>query len=234
VMAGFVARLRAPSRTSQPPAPGELWRNDLAVLVTVLFALFLGLGIRNGALTAQRSFALGAGLPTIAYPAGWHTDSTEALHFQAINPASASSFDARLAVSLQEGRSDQSLDLARAAWALRRSQELMFYRELAAEPVTVLDGQPALRTRFAFVADPTRAQGATGLPVVVEAEDLLFLAGDQLVVISVAADATQWREEARHFGLVYDSLKVRAATDTGPPAPPTPIAATPPVEGDPE
>lgn len=225
-MAGLVARLRAPSGTSQAPAPGELWRNDLAVLVTVLFVLFLGLGIRNQALTAQRTFALGAGLPVIAYPAGWHTGSTEALHFQAINPASPSTFDARLAVSLQEVRADQTLDLARAAWALRRSQELTLYRELTSEPVTILDGQPALRTRYAFVADPTRAQGATGLPVVVEAEDLLFLAGGRLIVISVAADAAEWEDEVRHFQLAYDSLGLRA--------PPTPVDATPSAEGDQE
>lgn len=231
-MAGLVARLQAPSRTSQPPAPGEIWRNDLAVLVTVLFALFLGLGIRNQALTAQRSFTLGDGLPVIAYPAGWHTGSTESFHFQAMNPTSPSSFDARLAVSLQEVKEGQTLDLARAAWALRRSQELMLYRELASEPVTILDGQPALRTRYAFVADPTRAQGATGLPVVVEAEDLLFLAGNQLVVLSVAADAGEWEDEVRHFRLIFDSLKLQPQTDTGLIALPTPDSATPPAQGE--
>lgn len=234
MIAALVARLRAPSPSNPSPAPGELWRNDLAVLVAVLFALFLGLGIRNGALTAQRSFALGAGLPVIAYPAGWHTGSTEALHFQAINPASPSTFDARLAVSLHEVRASQTLDLARAAWALRRSQELMLYRELSSEPVTILDGQPALRTRYAFVADPTRAQGATGLPVVVEAEDLLFLVGGQLVVVSVAADATEWTNEARHFRLFYDSLRLRTATDAETLAPPTLIDPIPPAEGDSE
>jgi hypothetical protein len=229
-----VARLRAPSPTSQPPAPGELWRNDLAVLVTVLFALFLGLGIRNGALNAHGSFALGEGLPVIAYPAGWHTGSTESLHFQAINPASPSSFDARLTVSLQETRTDQTLDLARVAWALRRSQELMLYRELASEPVTILDGQPALRTRYAFVADPTRAQGATGLPVVVEAEDLIFLNSGQLVVINVAADATEWADEARHFRLIYDSLRLRTNADADQLTPPLPLETRLPTEGDSE
>ena len=46
-MTMWVDRLIKPSPTREAPGPREQLRNDIAVTVTVLFALFLALGIRN-------------------------------------------------------------------------------------------------------------------------------------------------------------------------------------------
>jgi hypothetical protein len=208
MIADLMAQLRRPSPTSPAPQPFQVQRDDLAVFAVVIFALLLGLGIRSQALNASRSFALGNTLPTLRYPAGWITAEPEGLRFQAINPASPSTFDAQLAIAVRDLRADETLDLARAAWGLRRSEEMTNYRELTAEPVTV-DGQPGLLTTYAYVADPARSRGAVGLPVVVQGQDLLFFDDGKLVAVTVAADATEWAAEQDHFALVFDSLQVQ-------------------------
>lgn len=210
LLTGLTARLRSPSVTNEPPAPGELRRNDWAVAAVVAFALFLGLGIRQQSLHAHRTFALGDGLPTIDYPAGWRTAQPELGVFRAMDPASPSPFSTQIIVAVRESMPGETLDQARATWGLQRSQQLLLYRERIAEPLTVLDGEPAIRTRYAYVADPTREYGATGLPVVVEGEDLLFFAEGRFVAVTVAADASAWEAAGRHFAVVWRSLNVQA------------------------
>jgi hypothetical protein len=50
-----------PSPTTEPPSAGDIRRIDLAVLGVVLFALFLGLGIRNQTVNASTWVSLGRG-----------------------------------------------------------------------------------------------------------------------------------------------------------------------------
>jgi hypothetical protein len=49
----LLTTLRQPSITNQPPSSGEIRRNDIAVALVVLFALFLGWGLRNQAINGQ-------------------------------------------------------------------------------------------------------------------------------------------------------------------------------------
>jgi hypothetical protein len=50
--------------------------------------------------------------------------------------------------------------------------------------------------------------------VVVQAQDLLFIAGDRLVIVTTAADAAEWDAEARAFDLIHESLNVTEAVST--------------------
>lgn len=204
----LLARLRQPSPTPLPPAPLERWRNDLAVVALVVFMLFLGLGLRRQAINATDIIEMGEGLPTLHYPAGWHTANPEGLHFQATNPASPSTFDAQVHLLARALKPNETLDQVRAARALQRSRDLSHYREFSADPATVLGGEPALVTTYAYVADPTRESGGGGLPVVVRGQDILFLQGTKAVIVTLAADAAEWEQAAGHFQLVTASLKL--------------------------
>jgi hypothetical protein len=62
------------------------------------------------------------------------------------------------------------------------------------------------------VADPTRDAGATGLPVIVEAQDILFIKDGTLYAVSLRADAADWAANARNFAVVTNSLRLQAAT----------------------
>ncbi len=212
-MSALLDALRRPSITNEPPTAKEQWRNDMAVLLVALVALLLGWSIRNAVVDARSQFSLGPDLPALEYPRSWLQQGKEGLIFQAIDPASASTFDARLSVAVQEGVEEQALEMAEMTWPLQRSKEFQWFRHLSTRPVTGPDDRPALLVEYAYVADPTRASGGNGLPVVVRAQDLLFLASEgpdaRLVAVTVAADAGEWDEHADQFQAIFQSLGVK-------------------------
>jgi hypothetical protein len=208
-MSTWLTALTKPSVTNEPPTQRELSRIDWAVIVTVLFALFLGLGIRNNARNASRTVELGEGLPTIKVPSDWITGSPEGTLLEARNPRSPSIFNAQLTITTRPLAAGEDAVAARTALGLQRTQKLEHYRELKANTVTV-NGQPGILVTYAYVADPTREQGAIAPPVVVEAQDLIFPSGDnQALIVTIATDAATWDEEAASVKLIQDSLGMK-------------------------
>jgi hypothetical protein len=205
-MSTWLDALGKPSITNEPPTEAELSRIDWAMIVTLLFALFLGLGIRNNAVTASRTVELGEGLPSIKVPDNWITGQPEGLLLEASNPRSPSIFNAELNVAVLALPPGQDAVAARTVVSLQRTQELDRYRELDAEAVTVLDGTEGILVTYAYVADPTREQGAIAPPVVVQAQDLIFPIGENAVIVTVATDAATWDEELPSVRLIQDSL----------------------------
>ena len=208
-MATWIERLTKPSPTNEPPTKSELRRNDLLVAAIVLFALFLAFGIRNQVLNASDSVRLGENLPRIAYPARWRVQNSDGALLHAVNAGSPSGFDTQLLVTGRALRSDETLEDARADRGIKLASSLNGYRELASEHMTVRGDQPALVTSYAYIADPTLDMGATGLPVVVEAQDIMFLQDGQFVVVTLAADANDWEDEQGEFAIVTNSLRLQ-------------------------
>ena len=207
-MTAWLNTLTKPSVTNEPPTEKELSRIDIAVIVMVVFALFLGFGIRNNAIDASREVELGEGLPTIRIPSNWISGTSSGMLFHARNPRSPSIFNAELAITTRPLATGEDAAMARTALALQRSQELLRYRELDAVTVTV-DGQPGILVTYAYVADPTREQGSIAPPVVVQAQDLIFPSGEnQALIVTVATDAATWDEEASSIQIIMDSLNV--------------------------
>ena len=217
-MTAFLESLRKPSITNQPPSAGEQRRNDLLMIVVILFAIFLGWGIRNNAVGAVRTFPLGNQLPTLSYPAAWLEAQSEGVLFRAIDPASPSTFDARVELFVRDVKEGETLDQISISWPLGRGQALDRFRNLSATVIKGADGAPALLITYAYIADPTRESGSLGLPVVVKGQDLLFVANDgigdpstgsgqrRLVALTVAADAAEWSAHADAFSAVFASL----------------------------
>ncbi len=203
------------SRTSAPPTQAEILRHDAILFACVLLLLTIGWGVRLLALgETTRTVELGPELPAIVFPATWlptvnppagGDDAGEVL-LQARNASAASSFNSTLHVEALPVLANDSLGALRIRLGLRRAQELDRYRELAAEPAAVLGGNDALLTTYSFLADPTRDSGGNGVPVVAEAQDLIFRQGDQWLVVTLAADAGRWDAEAAGFAPVRESL----------------------------
>lgn len=234
-MTAWIERLTEPSPTNEPPSRRELQRNDLLVAALVLFSLFLALGIRNQVLQASRTARLGDNLPSLAYPARWHERSVEGALFAAINPGSPSTFDSQVTVTGRPLRTSETLEDARADRGIKLATTLPSYRELEAERMTVFDDQPALVSTYGYVADPTHDAGAIGLPVVVQAQDIMFLDNGQFMVVTLAADSAQWDNEQTNFGIVANSLKLKELPERNAPVieTPTPLATPPaPSNGD--
>ena len=207
-MSGLLGAMRTPSTTNQPPTARQILRSDLATVIWIALILLLGLGIRNSTLNANKTVELD-GLPAMAIPAKWMPGTADALAFFARSPGSRSTFDTEMAVFTRALKEEETLVAARTAWGVKRSQDMSRYRELAADPVTVLDGQPAALITYAYVADPTRLAGAGSPPVVVQGQDLLFAYDSKLVVVSVAADATAWDSAQKDFDIIFGSLQLQ-------------------------
>lgn len=220
------------AHTADPTQPhqrsahrGELRRNDLLVAALVLFALFLAFGIRNQVLNASTSVRLGENLPRIAYPERWRQQTNPDALLHVIHAGSPSTFDTQMIVTGRGLRTDESLDDARADRGIKLATSLPGYRELEAERMQVLDGQPALVSTYAYIADPTLDAGAAGLPVVVQAQDIMFLGGGQFLAVTLAADAADWAGQEREFATIANSLRLRPlpeedAVQLAPDAPP--------------
>jgi hypothetical protein len=208
-MSTWLERLTKPSPTNEPPAAGEMRRNDLLVAGVVLFALFLAFGIRNQVLNASQSVRLGEDLPRIAYPQRWREQGAEGALLRAVNAGSPSTYDSRVTVVGRPLRADELLEDARADRGIKLLSDLQGYRELSAERMTVYGDQPALVTNYAFIADPTRDLGAIGLPVVVEAQDIMFLHDGQFMVVTLEADAAEWDSEEPGFDIIRNSLRLQ-------------------------
>jgi hypothetical protein len=205
-MTAWLNSLTKPSITNEAPTDKEIRRSDIAVFITVIFALFLGFGIRNNASTASRTVELGEGLPAIEIPDNWITGTPEGMLLQARNPRSPSIFNAELAVTTRPLAAGEDAVAARTGLALQRTQELVRYRELEAVPV-IVKGEDGILVTYAYVADPTREQGGIAPPVVVQAQDLIFPSGDgQALIVTVATDASTWDEEEPSIRIIQDSL----------------------------
>jgi hypothetical protein len=207
-MSTWLNVLTKPSVTNEAPTESELSRIDWAVIITVIFALFLGFGIRNNATTASRAVALGEGLPTIRVPNNWITGTPEGMLLQASNPRSPSIFNAELSVTTRPLVAGEDARGVRTALGLQHTQDLLHYRELSVDNVTV-NGVPGLLLTYAYVSDPTREQGAIAPPVVVQGQDLIFPTSEtQALIVTTATDMATWEEEEPMIDLIYDSLNV--------------------------
>jgi hypothetical protein len=205
-MSTLLSTLTKPSVTNEAPSEGELRRTDIAVIITVIFALFLGLGIRNNAVNASRTVELGEGLPSIKIPSDWITGQPEGMLLQARNPRSPSIFNAEVSVTTLALPPGQDAVAARTILGLQRTQEFDRYRELYADAVLV-NGEQGILVTYAYVADPSREQGSNAAPVVVQAQDLIFPSGENTaLVVTIAADAADWDEEQPAITLIQDSL----------------------------
>jgi len=216
-------RTRQPSQpTPMPESPaGADWlRNDLIILATVLVLLLVGWAVARWAQNRSETVELGFGLPVVAYPANWTRGRMEdGVVFLARNPASPGTYSATVAVITRPVLDGETLDTLRTELGFRRNRTLDRYRELAAVPVTVLDGSPAVLTTYASLADPTRDSGLNGLPVVVQGQDLLFRVGKYWVIASTSVDAARAASEEDAFALFLASFGMQMVDSSLPGAP---------------
>lgn len=210
-MSSLLMRLTKPSFTNEPPSAQDLRLSEIAVVVTFIFALFLGLGIRNNSVNNSREIELGAGLPKVSIPANWITGTSPDYLVAVRNPRSAGIFDSEVTIAVRPLGENENPVTVRTGLGLQRTRDLLRYRELEAVAVTVgaADDAAGILVTYAYVADPTREQGAKAPPVVVQAQDLIFAANGNAVIVTLAADAAHWDEEVSYFDLVKDSLRVK-------------------------
>lgn len=205
-----VARPTIDKRAITPPTAQAQRLSVLLVLATVAVALLLGWALK--AAVQGRTAAYSDDQVSFRYPATWVTAQDDLGNAMVRNPNSASQvFNDRVLVSHDTAPKSglpggSPLADAATAWTLNRSQILDTFRNLATQDGLTVAGQPAIRVDYAYVADPQAALGRPGAPVVVRGSDVLFLVGDQLIVISGQADATQWAGFQPRFSKIVDTV----------------------------
>jgi hypothetical protein len=111
------------------------------------------------------------------------------------NPVAAGAFRPTLKVYVRTLPQGQRLMDAATTWTLGRMSALREFHDLGTEEATI-NGQPALRVNYAYVADPPVGMGAASLPIVVQASDTVVVQGNQFFVFSSVSDASQDKDTA--------------------------------------
>lgn len=202
-MSDLLSTLQTPSVTSPPPSEGEERRNTILILLVVVMALAGAWALKWVAENATHTARLGGGLPDISYPASWVSTTPEGVLWQASDPQSASNFKTRVQIFTRDLHPDESLDTLSVSWPLYRQRTLDKFRNLSTTSAIAPNGNPAIIFTYAYVDDPSLQLGTLDIPVVVEAQDIVWIGGTdtipQLVVLTIAADATAWEQEEPTF-----------------------------------
>lgn len=178
---------------------------EWVVVAVVAIALLLGWLLKSWVESRTTTFS-NSDL-TLSYPATWLRELGEpqqGVLFTAQDVRSGSLYATHLSVwvadalpQVRQENVDPTLS-AVTAWTFQRGQELEGYRVLGTEAARV-DNIDGVRIDYAYVSDPIASPYRRALPVVVEAVDYLLPYQGKLYVITLAADASRFEQEAGQF-----------------------------------
>ena len=197
-----------------PVRPVKREEPEWVVVAVVVVALLIGWMLKS--LVESRTVTFSGPALSLSYPATWfrelNPDDGDVI-FSATDLGFGSPYRSRVTVRTIEAlpqlaRMDDETSSAAAAvtaWTFQRSRDLDGYRVLGTES-TELDGHRGVRINYAYVSNPIASPYRKALPVVVEAVDYLFPVGDQTIVITTAADGTQFEQESQRFATILSSV----------------------------
>lgn len=187
---------------------GEEQRALLWVILTVAIGLLLGLALKTSVAGRSSSFAAPDGALTLNYPSVWVLgNASEGTILTVSDQRSPTEFSSTFAVRTRSLPQGQALIDAATGWSLSQSGSLREFSGLGSQQTT-LAGQPAIRIDYAYVAPPAAGAGLATIPVVVRASDTLVVAGQRVLVFSMAADANHFDAYAAQFQAILSSVKL--------------------------
>ncbi len=183
----------------------QRWNTYLA-LVLAAGVLFLGITLRNGALSATQPFEnLEAGVRA-QLPAGWLLDTQSGdVVFRAEDP-DALPFKTTLEVSVIAVGPDAMPNTVLDILKLTRAPRLSNYRELSRTPTTLRD-DPAMRMTYAYTQDE-RDPFQASVPLVVQGVDLVVLRRGQAVIITYREERTAFDSNLYRFEDLLQTVEI--------------------------
>ncbi|MEI8165718.1 MAG: hypothetical protein WCG26_05045 [Chloroflexales bacterium] len=188
----------------------RLYPKDLGVAVIVLLCLLGGWLLMQVTITRTRSFQTDLAPITFTYPSGWiATALPENVLLQVADPGTTSAFKTTLTVEsrLLDPTSLPTLQTLLDQRVAER-QTLPSYHFLA-DAETEVAGTRAMRSEFAYVAQPIDAPRRAALPVVVHAAEYIIVAKDELYYVTLAAPEGEFPAARAQLDRVIASLKVQ-------------------------
>jgi hypothetical protein len=177
-----------------------------ALVAVMLLAGFLTMGSVQG----QTEAFSGSGV-TLTYPGAWagRTPEEAGLLFKAGDRFSTAGFATGIEVwqvaKTDVGRNLEALEDIAFAWTNQRAAGFESFTALTTTPMKV-DGKDAMAVEYAYVAAPDTS---ASLPVVVHAVDVLVPTGDNLTIISFAAESHEFEAAAGTWQAILKSTKIQ-------------------------
>jgi hypothetical protein len=198
----------APTRAVRRSEP------EWVVVVVVVVALAAGWLLKS--IVEGQTVTFSSPELTLRYPAAWLKEETpdQETIFNASDIRSGSLYHSQVAVHITqalptlpvENVDVEKMSPAITAWAFQRGQQLKGFRTLDTAPAE-LSGRKGVMMHYVFVSDPISSPYREALPVVVEAMDYLFPAGDKTIILTVAADGMHFEaENSRWFQPILQSV----------------------------
>ena len=202
----MTAAVHVPSK----PRAGEELRNSILVAVTCLVLVGLGWLLMSNVAARATTFTGLDGVLTVDYPAGWVTGtvSEPGALLEAYAVKALSAYPPTFRVQSSAIREGQTLFDAATSLSMRRNRSLREYTELSSQQDT-LNGWPAIRVSYGFVADPAAGAGGVSLPAVVSATDVLVIHAGQLLVFTTESEAGSVERYRGTFDRILRSARLK-------------------------
>ncbi|HVO41197.1 MAG TPA: hypothetical protein VMT34_01180 [Aggregatilineales bacterium] len=185
----------------------QRWATYLT-LMTALLGLLLGVLLRARVINATDFYQNSQNGISARYPASWlltQADLGEDLVFR-VEDLSAVPFKTTMQLALRASGPDERANDVRDRLNISRSSQFVAYRALDTSPVTLVDGSPALRMNYAYVADEPNPF-LQSVPVVVRGVDIIVLRNRQVLIISYRADSASFDTYYHYFDAFLRSLQ---------------------------
>lgn len=191
-----------------PPRAGDAERSLLVIVALALVGVLVALGLRGSVEGRVASTTVLDGRLSLAYPASWVKGAASGgVLLNVADTHSPTWYSSNIVVRTRSLGQEQQLNEAAAAWTLAQSRALAQFTDLGSVPA-VLDGRPAVRLTYAYVAPTPSGAGPATLPIVVRSVDTLTIVGNQVVIVSAASDASQFARYASYFERALASVKL--------------------------
>jgi hypothetical protein len=183
----------------------QRWNSYLAI-VLALMMLFLGLALRNSALSATQTFEdLEAGVRA-QVPDGWLLDAESDEYVFRVQDPDALPFKTTLQVSVLTVGPDATPNLVLDMLFLERAPRFSNYGEISRSDET-LRGDPAKRMVYAFVQYERNPFQAT-VPIVVQGVDVVVLRRGQAVIITYREESASFEKNVYRFENLLQTVEI--------------------------
>lgn len=182
----------------------QRWSHYIAVLYCLL-AIFIGLNLRDAALTATVAYINRQAGIRAQYPANWLIDESGDYVFR-VRDLSRIGFKTTIQVATRPISPLTATRNVLDAINLNRAQTLAAYEVLSEELYTLPNDVAATAVTYTFV-DTQDNPFLQGIPVVVQGLDILTIRGGQALVITFLADASAFDRIRPVFDQFLDNLE---------------------------
>jgi hypothetical protein len=184
-------------------------RYDVFVIGLFAVALIAGWGLKSWAEAQATTLATLNAALSLRIPASWAPQAEKGALLSIRDLQSEGTFKTTFSVTARElepAAIKPVRDLVEPFTA-ERAQDLAAYRVFETSD-TEVDGLEAVRISYTYEDEPTGGPFQTSVPVVVQGVDVLVTHGSNLYVLTFAAPATTFSQQAEIFDGILDSVNL--------------------------